>query len=265
MTATYYNFSLDVTPKLVIYTTSLPTVATASTVLLQPLTNGGAAPYQWSVSPGSLPLGISLGNLVSGNATLIGSPTTAGVYTFTLNISDGNTGNLHQNTSQQLTWTVKDRGQMTRNDTIAQATPLSNIGLLASISPFSDPSSAGPDVDVYSMSAAPGSFVQLYASPRNEFIQPPEVPNALLPVLEIVDANGKRYQTCEPQSGSPGTVYNLPCINGLPGSSNIQGAYYSFQVPGTGTSPITFYVRVSDARGDARPDFIYTLNVFGVN
>jgi Putative Ig domain len=264
LTATYFNFSLDVTPKLVIYTTSLPTVATASTVLLQPLTNGGAAPYQWSVSPGSLPPGISLGNLASGNATLTGSPTTAGVYTFTLNISDGNTGNLHQTTSQQLTWTVKDPGQMTRNDTIAQATALSNIALLASISPFSDPSSAGPDVDVYSMSAAPGSVIQVYTNANSDFIQPPEI-NSLLPVLEIVDSSGTRYQTCAPGSSSPGALYNLPCINGLPGATYIQQSFYSFQVPGTGTTPVTFYVRVSDARGDARPDFIYTLSVLGVN
>jgi len=153
---------------------------------------------------------------------------------------------------------------MTRNDTIAQATPLSNIGLLASISPFSDPSSSGPDVDVYSMSAPPGAVVQLYAAPNNDFIQPPE-PNSLLPVLEVVDSTGTRFQTCFSQTPPPGAVFNLPCINGLPGSANIPAPYFAFQVPGTGATPITFYVWVSDARGDARPDFIYTFSVFGVN
>jgi hypothetical protein len=72
---------------------------------------------------------------IGGNGTISGSPTQAGSYTFTVAISDGNTGNLHQTTSQQLTLTVKDLGQMTRNDTIATATPVSNISLLASISP----------------------------------------------------------------------------------------------------------------------------------
>jgi large repetitive protein len=258
LSATYYGFSLDVTPKLVIYTTSLPPVATASTVLIQPLTNGGAAPYQWSVSPGSLPPGMNLSSFSNGNVYISGSPATAGVYTFTLNISDGNTGSLHQTTSQQLTWTVKDPGQMTRNDTILNATPVSNLILLASISPYSDPSTAGPDVDVYSASAPPGSIVQVYAAPNNDFMQPPE-PNSLEPVLEIVDSNAVRYQTC---GGSP---YNLPCINHLLGTSYIQGNYYNFQVPGTGTAPVTFFMRVSDARGDARPDFIYTFTVSGVN
>jgi hypothetical protein len=94
---------------------------------------------------------------------------------------------------------------------------------------------------------------------------PLQTMTSLLPVLEILDANRTRYQTCAQGASSLGGVYNLPCINDLPGTTYIQQPYYSFQVPGTGTTPITFYVRVSDARGDARPDFIYTFNVFGVN
>ena len=261
--ATYFGFILDVYAKLTILTTSLPPVATGGNVLLGLPSTGGAAPLQWSVASGSLPPGLTFG--MNGDLGYItGSPTMAGSYTFTVGLSDGNTGNLHQTASQQFTMTVKDRGQLTRNDTIAQATPLSNITLLASISPFSDQSSAGPDVDVYSMSAAPGSVVQLFAAANNDFIQPPET-NSLLPVLEIVDSSGTRYLTCVQGSPLPGAIYNLPCINGLPGATYIQQPYYAFQVPGTGSTPVTFYVRVSDARGDARPDFIYTFNVFGVN
>ena len=63
---------------------------------------------------------------------------------------------------------------MTRNDTIAQATPISNINLLASISPYSDSSSAGPDVDVYSMSATPSSVIFGIRQDHNEFLQPPD-------------------------------------------------------------------------------------------
>jgi hypothetical protein len=182
---------------------------------------------------------------IGGNGTISGSPTQAGSYTFTVAISDGNTGNLHQTTSQQLTLTVKDLGQMTRNDTIATATPVSNISLLASISPYSDPSTMGPDVDIYSASAAPGTIVQVYVSPNNDFLQPPE-PNSLQPILEIVDSTGTRYQTCGYYGLLPGQVNNLPCSRLC-------------------TSAVTFFIRVLDARGDARPDFIYTFTVFGVN
>jgi hypothetical protein len=262
--ANYVVFSLFVTPKLVILTTSLPTVSTASTVLLQPLTSGGAAPLTWTVTSGTMPPGTSLGTLSSGDTFITGSPAAAGVYTFTLSISDGNTGSLHQTTSQQLKWTVKDPGTMTRNDTTATATAISNIALLASISPFRDASTAGPDVDYYSASAAPGSIVQVYAAPNNDFVQPPE-PNSMQPVLEIVDSNDVRYQACGSPQPITGQPYSLPCVNNLPGTSYLQGNYYSFQVPGTGTAPVTFYIRVSDARGDARPDFIYTLNIYGVN
>ncbi len=263
LTANYLVFSLTVYQKLGIITNSLPPIATGSTTWLGMASTGGAFPYQWTVSSGSVPPGMTFGT-IGGNGTISGSPTNAGSYTFTLSISDGNTGTLHQTTSQQLTLTVKDRGQMTRNDTIAQATALSNISLLASISPSSDPSSSGPDVDVYSMSAVPGSEVQVYAAGNNDFLQPPE-PNSLQPVIEIVDSGGSRYQTCAWPSSPPGALFNLPCANGLPGLAYIPQNYYSFQVPGTGTTPVTFYVRISDRRGDARPDFIYTFGVFGVN
>jgi hypothetical protein len=255
--ATYFQFVFDVYGKLTVLPTSLPPVATNSNVMFGMQSTGGAAPLQWSVTSGSLPPGLNFG-MVGDLGTISGSPATAGSYTFTVGLSDGNTGSLHQTTSQQLTLTVKDRGQMTRNDTTATATRVSNITLLASVSPYSDPSTPGPDVDVYSASAAPGSIVQVYAAPNNDFLQPPN-PNSLQPVLEIVDSNGVRHQTC----GGP--AYNLPCINHLPGTSYIQGNFYNFQVPGTGTAPVTFFMRVSDARGDARTDFIYTLNVFGVN
>lgn len=261
--ATYFQFVLDVYGKLTILPTSLPTVATGSNVAFGIVSNGGAAPLQWSISSGALPPGLKFGT-VGDISVISGFPTIPNSYTFTVALSDGNTGNLHQTTSQQLTLTVKDRGQMTRNDTIATAIPVSNISLLASISPYSDPSTAGPDVDYYSASAAPGTIVQVYVSPNNDFLQPPE-PNSLEPVLEIVDSTGARYQTCGYYGLLPGQVNNLPCINRLPGNQYLSNSYYAFQVPGSGASPVTFFIRVVDARGDARPDFIYTFTVYGVN
>jgi hypothetical protein len=263
LTATYYFFTLEVWGKLGILTTSLPTIATGGTTWLGPFFTGGAftLPYSWSVSSGSLPPGLNLGALTG---IISGSPTAAGVYKFNLNIADGNLGNLHQTTSQPMILTVKDRGQMTRNDTVGQATALSSISLLASISPFSDSNATGPDVDVYSMSAVPGSIVQLYANANNDFIQPPE-PNSLFPVLEVVDSSGNRYQTCSFNYQNSATIFNSPCINGLNGMTFSNQVSYAFQVPGTGSASVTFYVRVSDARGDARPDFIYTFTAYGVD
>jgi len=261
--APYLVFTIYPVPKLVIHTNSLPTVTTGSNVNILLAANGGGAPYGWTISSGTLPPGIKFGNMPTATGIFTGSPTTAGVSNFTVNLSDGATGDFHQTASQQFTWTVKDPGQMTRNDTIAQATPLSNVSLLASLSPATDPSSTGPDVDVYSLQATPGSLVTFYVSPNNDSIQPPE-PNSMQPILEVVDSTGKRYQTCTPQTGNAFSTYTLPCINGLPVSSALSEPYYTFKVPGSGTIPLTYYIRVSDARGDARPDFIYSLSVYNL-
>ena len=270
--ATYFQFVLDIYGKLIITASSLPSISTGRDASIGIFSTGGAAPLQWSISSGTVPPGMTFGtNDYWEIATISGAPTQAGSYAFTLALSDGNAGSLHQTASLPLTLTVKDPGQMTRNDALSTATPLSNIMILASISPYSDPSTAGPDIDVYSASAAPGSVVNVGVTSHSEFAKPQNPPyDSLLPVVEIVDGNGVRYQTCGGQVAPVVIPFNQPCINGLPGSSSggplfNTGAGQSFQVPGTGTASVTFFIRVSDARGDARPDFIYTFTVSGVN
>jgi large repetitive protein len=257
----YLFFALVVYDRLREITSSLPPVAAGGAVWLGLQSAGGAFPITWSVSSGPLPVGMTLD---SATGLLHGIPATPGTYPVTFAISDGNPGSLHQTDSLPLTIAVKDRTQLQRNETLATALPLSSIQLLASISPYFDSSTTGPDIDVYRLSAAPGTIVSLYVSANNDFVQPP-FPNSMFPVLEVVDANETRYQTCTPAGVSGGGLtYTNPCINGLDGKF-YQSAYFDLQVPGSGTTPVTFYVRVSDARGDARPDFIYTLSVFGAN
>jgi hypothetical protein len=259
--ANYQVFQMNVINRLKILTTFLPAVATGRPLWLELYASGGSGPYAWSVSSGSLPSGITLNG---STGVLQGTPSAQGTYSFTVALSDGNTGTQHQTASQALSLVVKDPTQMQRNDTLATATPLSSLMLLGSISPYSDPGSSGPDVDVYKVSAAPGTQVSLYVDANNDFLAVPS-PNSFVPVLEVVDLNGARYQTCTPPGFSGGGLtFNNPCINGLNGSF-YQSTYYQFQVPGSGTTPVTFFVRVSDARGDARPDFIYSLSVYGVN
>jgi len=258
--ANYVFFQLYVAPKLTIMTTSLPPIAAGRAAWFGLQTTGGGAPFTWSFS-GTLPAGMSFD---TNAGVLSGTPTTPGSYPVTFSLSDSGSGNLHQTTSQALTITVKDPTQLQRNDSFAGATPLSSISLLASISPYYDPITSGPDTDVYRVSAPPGAQVYLYVVANNDFLQPPN-PNSMLPVLEVVDANGVRFQTCTQPGYSGGNLpFNNPCVNGLTGGF-YPTTYFGFQVPGSGTAPVTFYLRVSDARGDARPDFIYTLTVSGVN
>lgn len=68
-----------------ISTTSLPsgTVGTAYSATLS--ASGGTSPYSWNTASGSLPAGLSL----SSTGAITGTPTTAGTYSFTLQVSDG--------------------------------------------------------------------------------------------------------------------------------------------------------------------------------
>ncbi|HSR09103.1 MAG TPA: cadherin repeat domain-containing protein, partial [Bryobacteraceae bacterium] len=59
-------------------------------VAITPLTckiSGGVPPYQWSISNGSLPLGLSLTSVTAG-AAVEGTPTVAGNYTYSLAVGD---------------------------------------------------------------------------------------------------------------------------------------------------------------------------------
>jgi hypothetical protein len=73
---------------LAVTTTSSLTAGTASAVYSLTLAvTGGTAPYTWSVISGSLPAGLSL----SAAGVLSGTPTTAGTYTFTIQVVDSST------------------------------------------------------------------------------------------------------------------------------------------------------------------------------
>ena len=70
-----------------ISTTSLPngTVSTAYSTTLA--ATGGATPYSWSISSGSLPAGLSL---TASTGVISGTPTTANTYSFTVKVTDAN-------------------------------------------------------------------------------------------------------------------------------------------------------------------------------
>lgn len=65
---------------------------------------GGLNPKSWSLASGSLPPGLSIENTEGGYALLIGTPTAAGYYTFTVQATDS----LPQTATQSLSLTVAD-------------------------------------------------------------------------------------------------------------------------------------------------------------
>jgi hypothetical protein len=73
--------SLAITPA------TLP-AGTNNTAYSESLTvTGGTAPYTWSLASGSLPPGIALTSS-GANATLAGTPTSSGAFTFTISVHD---------------------------------------------------------------------------------------------------------------------------------------------------------------------------------
>ena len=79
------SVTVNALPPLNITTTSLP-AATVGTAYSQTLAaTGGTTPYTWSLASGTLPAGLSL----SGGGVLSGTPTTAGSFSFTPQVTDG--------------------------------------------------------------------------------------------------------------------------------------------------------------------------------
>lgn len=79
------NLSIVVGSTLTVTTTSLPggSVGTAYSATLQ--ASGGAQPYTWSVSSGTLPAGLTLN---SSSGVISGTPTATGTSSFTIQVND---------------------------------------------------------------------------------------------------------------------------------------------------------------------------------
>jgi hypothetical protein len=216
---------------------------------------GGIPPYNFVTTSGSVPPGLTSVDASTGQIS--GTPTTAGYYSFTVSVADSSSPAL----SSTASFSISVATPLGRNDTIATATPIDNGNFFASISPYTDPPDAAPlaaDSDYFKLTSIAGATVNLTTGTG-------AVSGGVLldTVLEILDANGTRLATCN-QPGSTSTNFSSLCINDdIPGSQNTDSAL-DFKVPGSPSTPTTFYVHVLDWRGDARPDMVYSLNVSGV-
>jgi hypothetical protein len=77
--------TVTITAPLTIATANLPDGTTRANYLQNLTATGGAPPYRWAISAGSLPPGVSL----DGNSGIVsGSPTQPGRFTFTVNVTD---------------------------------------------------------------------------------------------------------------------------------------------------------------------------------
>ncbi|GAB2619754.1 Ig-like domain-containing protein [Pseudactinotalea suaedae] len=84
-----------------ITTTTLPDGTVGSASIANLAASGGAVPYTWSLSGGDLPPGLQLSS-----SSIIGIPSAAGTWTFTVTVTDANL----QTDSQELSMTIAPAG-----------------------------------------------------------------------------------------------------------------------------------------------------------
>ena len=142
-------------------------------------------------------------------------------------------------TSSALSFNVHT-GTLARNETCSTATPISNGVTRASISPYGD-------VDVYSFHGTAGHQVtiEIFAQRLVLYGDPSSRDVYLDSFLELLSASCTQI------------AYNDDIDPGVMQDSLIS----NFTLTDTGT----YYIRVSDLRGDGRPDFIYELHLSGAN
>ncbi len=85
--------TVTVTGALTIVTTTLPNGVIGATYNATITAQNGTGPYTWSLASGTLPSGLTLNTAATGLTTsLSGTPTAAGVFTFTVQVSDSAAG-----------------------------------------------------------------------------------------------------------------------------------------------------------------------------
>jgi hypothetical protein len=231
--------------------------------------SGGAPPYTFAVTSGSLPTGLQL-NASTGEIT--GTPQSAGLTQFTVTLKDSS--GLDQFSVVKPDSILVTAGTLSlRNDTIGTASPIAPGTYYASLSPYTDASgSAAPDQDYYVMTGVNAGETyevgvsNVYMSWNGTYSAPSY--SAIDPALELLDANGNRLATCNdpvadnPPANAPYSAgaknFTDPCISHSPAGLGTSNSYLDLQ---TSTANQTFYIHIFDFNGRARPDFTYSFSV----
>jgi hypothetical protein len=230
------TFAIAAVSPLSILTARLPDAQNTKAYDYTLQASGGIPPYLWSVI-GSLPSGLNLdasSGKISGTPPAVAADTNSG---FSIQISDD--AYIPNTLAQPLNILVR-ANKFGRNETCNTATSITNGITRASLSPYGD-------IDVYSFQGTAGHSVtaEIYAQRLSIYDDASTSRDVFIDsFLEILDSNCSQL------------AFNDDITSGLQ-DSRILG--YLLQSTGT------YYIRVSDLRGDGRPDFIYELHLSGAD
>ncbi len=231
-------------PALNITTTSLANGVVGTAYSQTVAAAGGTGARTFSTSAGSLPAGLELN---AANGVISGTPSGGpGTSNFTITVVDS--AATPGSDSQALSIRI-NAAAASRNDSIADATPIGNGTHAASNSPAGDPNGTfDPDEDYYTVTTTADSTVtddnnaQVNGSPDDTGI-------------ESVNASGTPLVRCV----APG--FTSPCVSDDEQLGVDLDSFLQVRVNGA----TTFYIHVVDWGSNARPDMLYDLVISGVN
>jgi hypothetical protein len=238
------SVSLNIIPSdLTVLTKILPDASSSKPYSYALKVIGGRRPYKWFMQLGSLPANLTLSEegVISGTPPAVAMDT---INPFTVFVSSMWDFTSEEHSAVHITQDLSIRvrnGSLPRNDTCGpDSTAISNGIIRASLSPYGDR-------DVYSFQGTAGNpvTIEIFAERIPLYGNPLDQDIYMDSFLEILNNSCSMIQ------------YNDDIDPGVLHDSKIS----DYALPYTGT----YYIRVSDLRGDGRPDFQYELQLSGAD
>lgn len=245
-----FTIACTIPKPLMITTLALPDALAGAQYNQTPSATGGTGPYTWSVLTGSLPPNLSLD---SGSGTISGKPTTAGQYSFTLQVSDSAqpaltaTHDYTINVVQNLAITTFSLPGAAASPSSGTPTPYPDTTLTAT---GGTPLSVISGVPQYVWNVMTGALPPgLKLSPSGEITGAPSTPGLYTFTVQVTDAGSP------PQSATQSLSITIVGPLSIVTTSVQQGVVntpYSQTLKATGgTKPYTW--TVTNQAGNALP------------
>jgi hypothetical protein len=211
----------------------------------------GAGTLEWSMTGTPNTNGLTIDE---NTGVIEGPPTNTGTFTLHVTVED----DAAQTDTADFTVTFGPG----RNDTAATATEIDSDGsdiITGTLSPYAEDEGtpAFADNDFYKLHANTNGIVTIEV-----FAERSPVNNDILDsVIQIVNASGTQLALCELTTG--GSNFTTACLND--DKSGGGGTLDSFLRFRANAGNNTFYLRILDWGGRARPDMEYQINITGAN